>query len=82
MLYGFGLVLAVSLAFNGVLVFEQSRQRSHYESELSNAVQPVDYLVWQQQLSDCRRANLQKDSVIYRMQQSPPAAAQAGRASR
>jgi hypothetical protein len=73
LLYGFGLALALSLVFNGFLLYEQSHQRSIYEYEFPNSGQPVDNMVWQQQLSDCRRANQQKDSVIYRLEQAPNA---------
>ncbi len=73
LLYGFGLALAFSLVFNGFLLYEQSRQRSIYEYELGNAVHPVDRMVWQQQLSDCNRANQQKDSLIHRLEQAPNA---------
>lgn len=70
LLYGFGVALTFSLMFNGFLVYEQSRQRSIYEYELGNLVHPADLEVWQQQLSDCKRANQQKDSLISRFEQS------------
>ena len=71
LLYSFGLALAFSLAFNGFLLREQSRQQSMYEYELGHSVHPVDLLVWQQYLSDCKRANQQKDSLILRLEQVP-----------
>ena len=73
LLYGFGLALALSLMFNGFQLYEQSRQRSIYEYELVNSVQPEDFVAWQQQLSDCKRANQQKDSLIRQLGQSPNA---------
>lgn len=73
LLYGFGLALALSLGFNGFLLYEQSHLRSTYEYELSNAGHPIDFLVWQQQLSDCQRANLEKDSLIGRLKQASSA---------
>jgi hypothetical protein len=73
LLYGFGLALALSLVFNGFQLYEQSRQRSHYEYELGNSVHSEDLVVWQQQLSDCKRANQQKDSLIRQLGQAPNA---------
>ncbi|GAB3544180.1 hypothetical protein [Spirosoma fluminis] len=73
LLYSFGLALALSLVFNGFLLYEQSHQRSIYEFDLSSSGHTVDDMVWQQQLSDCQRANQQKDSVIYRLEQVPNA---------
>jgi hypothetical protein len=73
LLYCFGLALAFSLVFNGFLLYEQTRLRSIYEYELGNAVHPVDLVVWQQQLSDCKRANQQKDSLILHLEQLPNA---------
>jgi len=71
LLYGFGLALAFSLMFNGFLLYEQSRQRSIHEYELGYSVHPVDLEVWQQQLSDCKRASQQKDSLIHRLEHIP-----------
>lgn len=68
LLYGFGLALALSLVFNGFLLYEQNRHRNIYEYELGNSVHPVDLVVWQQQLSDCKRANQEKDSLIRRLE--------------
>ncbi|GAB3956804.1 hypothetical protein GCM10028805_47660 [Spirosoma harenae] len=68
LLYGFGLALALSLGFNGFLLYDQSRQRSMYESELISLVHPADLMIWQQQLSDCKRSNQQKDSLIVRLE--------------
>ncbi|GAB4019691.1 hypothetical protein GCM10028773_23270 [Spirosoma koreense] len=73
LLYGFGLALALSLAFNGFLLYEQSRHLSLYEVELNNSIHPVEQAVWQQQLSECQRANLQKDSLIRRLEPVPNA---------
>lgn len=73
LLYSFGLALTLSLVFNGFLVYEQSRQRSLTEYDLDNSVHPVDNVVWQQQLSDCQRANQQKDSLIRQLEQAPNA---------
>ena len=71
LLYGFGLALALSLVFNGFLLYKQSHQRNIYESELGYAVRPVDRPDWQQQLSDCEKANQEKDSVIVQLKQAP-----------
>ncbi|RCR66545.1 hypothetical protein [Larkinella punicea] len=73
LLYGFGLALALSLVFNGFLLYEQSRQRMIYEYELGNSIPPVDLVVWQQQLLDCKRTNQQKDSLIRQLAQGPNA---------
>ncbi|MCX6215464.1 hypothetical protein [Spirosoma sp.] len=73
LLYGFGLALALSLGFNGFLLYEQSHQLSLYEDELGYTVHPVDLVAWQQQLSECKRANQQKDSLISRLEQLPTA---------
>jgi hypothetical protein len=73
LLYGFGLALALSLVFNGFLLHEQSRLRSTYEYELGNSVHPLDLVVWQQQLSDCKRDNQQKDSLIGQLKQAATA---------
>lgn len=73
LLYGFGLALALSLVFNGFLLYEQSRLQRARAAELSDTYQPIDSLVWQQELSECRRASEQKDSLILRMAQAPNA---------
>lgn len=73
LLYGLGLALAFSLLFNGFLLYEQSRQQSIYEYELGNSVNQVDVVVWQQQLSECRRASQQKDSLIHQLAKLPTA---------
>jgi hypothetical protein len=70
LLYGFGLALALSLGFNGFLLYEQSHQLSLYEYESGYTIHPVDLVAWQQQLSDCKRANEQKDSLISRFEQT------------
>ena len=68
LLYGFGLALTLSLAFNGFLLHEQSRhQNILYEYGLGTG-HPADVIVWQQQLSDCARSNEEKDSVIYQLE--------------
>ena len=68
LLYGFGLALVVSLAFNGFLLFRQTHRVSLYEYEASTSVNSADSGVWQQQLSDCRQASQVKDSVIHRLE--------------
>lgn len=73
LLYSFGLALTLSLGFNGYLLREQTNPRSIYESESGNAANPVEHVVWQQQLSDCERANQQKDSLINRLEKAPGA---------
>ena len=73
LLYGFGLALALSLLFNGFLLYEQRNNQSVYEYESASSVNPVDILVWQEQLSDCKRANEQKDSLINRLAKLPNA---------
>jgi hypothetical protein len=75
LLFGFGLALALSLLFNGYLLYEQSHQRNLYEYELGTISHPtdLDLVFWQQQLSDCKRANQQKDSLIHRLEQAPNA---------
>jgi hypothetical protein len=73
LLYGFGLALALSLVFNGFLLYEQGRPRGIYNYELSNADYPLDHAVFQEQLSECQRANQQKDSLIRQLEQSPNA---------
>lgn len=75
LLYSFGLALALSLVFNGFLLYKQSHQQNMYEYELSSSAQPVEQIVWQQQLSDCQRTNRQQDSLIRRLEQvsnAPP----------
>lgn len=64
LLYSFGLALALSLSFNGFLLHEQSHHLSINEYEFGNSIHSLDQAVWQQQLSECQRANLQKDSLI------------------
>lgn len=70
LLYGFGLALALSLGFNGFLLYEQSRLQSINEYELGYSVHPVDLLDWQQQLSDCKRDNQEKDSLIRQLKRA------------
>lgn len=74
LLYSFGLALALSLVFNGFLLYKQSHQQGIYEYELGSSAQPLDQIVWQQQLSDCQRTNRQQDSLIRRLEQVPAAA--------
>ena len=64
LVYGFGLALVLSLVFNGFLLYENSHQRRLTEYDLGNPVHPVEQVVWLQQLSDCTRANQQKNSLI------------------
>ena len=73
LLYSFGLALALSLVFNGFLLYEQGRPRGINDYELDNAVYPLDHAVFQQQLTDCQRANQQKDSLIRQLEQAPNA---------
>ncbi|MEZ0541330.1 hypothetical protein [Fibrella arboris] len=73
LLYGFGLALILSLVFNGVLLHEQSLQRSNKEYELGGSAFPVGYVAWQQQLVDCQRSNQQKDSLIRQLEHAPNA---------
>ena len=73
LLYSFGLALALSLSFNGFLLYEQSHHLSINEYELGNSVHSLDQAVWQQQLSECQRANQQKDSLIRQFEPVPNA---------
>ncbi|WP_080056298.1 hypothetical protein [Spirosoma aerolatum] len=73
LLYGLGLALALSLVYNGVLLYEQNHLRSAYEYELTNSIHPLDRVDWQQQLLECKRANQQKDSLIRQLEQAPNA---------
>ena len=73
LLYCLGLTLTLSLVYNGYLLYDLNRQRSIHEYELGNAIHPVDLLDWQQQLSDCKRANQEKDSLIKRLENAPNA---------
>ncbi|RYC71719.1 hypothetical protein [Spirosoma sordidisoli] len=73
LLYSFGLALALSLVFNGFLLHEKSRPPRLADYDAGSAVHPVDLLVWQQQLSDCKRANEHKDSLIHQLEQAPNA---------
>lgn len=76
LLYGFGLALTLSLAFNAFLLHEQSRHQSIiYEYGLGKSDQSVDATIWQQQLSDCAQANMQKDSLIHWLERPPGASA-------
>lgn len=70
LLYGFGLALTLSLAFNGFLLYEKTRRPSLEEYGLGNSIDPVDHLVYQQHLSDCLRAIQHKDSLIHQLSQS------------
>ncbi|MBC7568397.1 MAG: hypothetical protein H7319_01525 [Spirosoma sp.] len=72
LLYGFGLALALSLAFNGFLLHEQSRRQSiFYEYGSIQPDPPTDVASWQQQLSDCAQANERKDSLIHWLERPP-----------
>ncbi|WP_229365733.1 hypothetical protein [Fibrisoma montanum] len=73
LLYGFGLALALSLLFNGFLLYKQSHQRSLIDNEVNTAAYGDDDVAWQQQLSECKRDNLQKDSLIRQLEQAPNA---------
>jgi hypothetical protein len=70
LLYSFGLALALSLVFNGFLLYKQSHQQGSYDYELVNSAHPIDQIVWQQQLSDCQKTNRQQDSLIRRLEQA------------
>ena len=76
LLYGFGLALALSLAFNGFLLHEQSRRQNIlYEYGSIQPDPPTDVAIWQQQLSDCAQASERKDSLIHwleRPSNAPP----------
>ncbi|GAB3168350.1 hypothetical protein [Telluribacter humicola] len=75
LLYGFGLALALSLVFNGYLLYNLIRQRSLYDAGLRISHQQVDNKAFQQQLSDCKWAIDQKDSLIRHLEQvsnAPP----------
>ncbi|GAB3927669.1 hypothetical protein [Larkinella terrae] len=71
LLYGFGLALALSLVFNGFLLYQQNHRRSLSEYELDHSVNLLDHDEFQQQLSDCMRANQQKDSLIHQLEHPP-----------
>ncbi|GAA4408513.1 hypothetical protein GCM10023187_30490 [Nibrella viscosa] len=73
MLYGFGLTLTLSLMFNGFLLYEQSRQPSLNDYESGNSIYIVDRAAYQQQLSECIKANEEKDSLIRQLEQAPNA---------
>jgi hypothetical protein len=73
LLCGFGLALILSLGFNGFLLYEQSRRLGLNDYELGYTVHPVDLVAWQQQLSECKRANEQKDSLISQLEKTPAA---------
>ncbi|WP_020595766.1 hypothetical protein [Spirosoma panaciterrae] len=73
LLYGLGLALALSLVYNGVLLYEQNHLRNAYEYGLTNSIHPLDRVDWQQQLLECKRANQQKDSLIRQLEQAPNA---------
>lgn len=73
LLYGLGLTLALSLGFNGFLLYEQTRQRSLYEFELASAASSVDNVYCRQQLSECIRNNQEKDSLLRELAQHPNA---------
>jgi hypothetical protein len=70
LLYGFGLALALSLLFNGFLLFEQSRQRITYDYEAGTLGRPAEQLR-QQTNSAPETASLQKDSRIVGSANSP-----------
>ncbi|WP_247237586.1 hypothetical protein [Telluribacter sp. SYSU D00476] len=75
LLYGFGLALALSLVFNGYLLYNLIRQRSLYVAGLRISHQQADNKAFQQQLSDCKWAIGQKDSLIRHLEQvshAPP----------
>ncbi|GAA4447358.1 hypothetical protein GCM10023189_03650 [Nibrella saemangeumensis] len=59
--------------FNGYLLYRQSRQRSLNEYELYNTANLLNPAAYQQQLSECIRANEQKDSLLRRLEQAPNA---------
>ncbi|MFC5412521.1 hypothetical protein ACFPMF_24565 [Larkinella bovis] len=71
LLYGFGLALALSLVFNGFLLYQQNHRRSLYEYELSTSANLLERNDFQQQLSDCMRDNQQKDSLIHQLEHPP-----------
>lgn len=73
LLYGLGLTLALSLGFNGFLLYQQTRQRSLYEFELASVASSVDNVYYRQQLSECIRHNQEKDSLLRELAQHPNA---------
>ncbi|MBB3836583.1 hypothetical protein FHS57_000565 [Runella defluvii] len=73
LLYGLGLTLALSLGFNGFLLYQQTRQRSLYEFELASVASSVDNVYCRQQLSECIRHNQEKDSLLRELVQHPNA---------
>lgn len=58
LLYGFGLALALSLVFNGFLLYEQIHPKSPLPNDSG----------YQRQLLDCVRSNQHKDSLIHRLE--------------
>lgn len=73
LLYSFGLALTLSLLFNGFLLHEQSHQQRLGEDEPDNPSlgHSTNQVAWQQQLSECLRANQHKDSLIRQLAQPP-----------
>ena len=67
LLYGFGLALALSLVFNGFLLYEQIHPKSPLPDDSGN-FPLVDDSGYQRQLLDCVRSNQHKDSLIHRME--------------
>lgn len=74
LLYGFGLALALSLFFNGFLLYKQGHHRhaSYYELGLTNSARPLEQDACQQKLSAYLRVIQQKDSLIRQLEQAPP----------
>lgn len=70
LLYSFGLALALSLVFNGFLLYQQIRPQSPCP-EVPGSASVFEDAGYQRQLSDCQRANQQKDSLIHQLEQAP-----------
>ncbi len=64
LLYGFGLALALSLLFNGFLLYQQSHHPNIYDYDLGSSTHVADQRALEQQASDCKQADQQKDTRI------------------
>ncbi|MFD2571830.1 hypothetical protein ACFSUS_14395 [Spirosoma soli] len=70
LLYDVGLISQVS---NRVLLCKQSHQRSIHEYAIGSSAQLIDDVVWQPQISDCKRVRQQKHSLIRQLERAPNA---------
>lgn len=59
LLYGIGIILALSLGFNAFLLMGQYPDHGD-----ASYARPSDSLIWQAELQACSRASHQNDSVI------------------